>query len=84
MRQCWIVFCKELLDALRDRRTLLMVVLSSVAIGPLILVALSFLVAGIEERSDAREVWTVGIDAAPTLRNFLLRQTSSLRVAPPD
>jgi sodium transport system permease protein len=61
-----------------------MVVLSSVAIGPLILVALSFLVAGIEERSDAREVWAVGIDAAPTLRNYLLRQTSSLRVAPAD
>ncbi len=29
----WAVFCKELLDALRDRRTLFMVLLSSVAMG---------------------------------------------------
>ena len=37
MRQALAVFRKELLDALRDRRTLLMVLLSSVAIGPLVL-----------------------------------------------
>jgi sodium transport system permease protein len=80
----WVVFRKELLDALRDRRTLLMVVLSSVAIGPLILVALSALVAGIEERAGAREVWAVGLEDAPTLRNFLLRQSCKLQVAPAD
>ena len=34
MKAAWIVYRKELLDALRDRRTLLMVLLSSVAIGP--------------------------------------------------
>jgi sodium transport system permease protein len=34
----WAVFRKELLDALRDRRTLLTVFLSSVAMGPLVLV----------------------------------------------
>ena len=33
MRLAWIVFTKELVDALRDRRTLMMVVLSSVAGG---------------------------------------------------
>ena len=42
------VFRKELTDALRDRRTLLMVLLSIVAIGPLALVLISALVSGLE------------------------------------
>ena len=84
MKIAWIVFVKELLDALRDRRTLLMVTLSSVAIGPLVLVALSFLIAGIEERAEAREIHLVGIEHAPTLRNYLERQTYSIKVAPAD
>ena len=80
----WIVFRKELLDALRDRRTLFMVLLSSVAIGPLVLIALSALVAGIEKRAEERTVVVSGIDQAPTLRNFLLRQTYRVDAAPAD
>ena len=32
MHAAWIAFVKELVDALRDRRTMLMVLLSSVAL----------------------------------------------------
>jgi sodium transport system permease protein len=78
----WIVFCKELVDALRDRRTLLVVLLSSVAVGPLVLVALSALVAGIERRAEERTVVVAGIEHAPTLRNFLERQTYRISTAP--
>ena len=84
MGAAWQVFCKELLDALRDRRTLLMVLLSSVAIGPLLLVALSALVADFEARAESREVFAVGIEAAPTLHNYLLRQAWTLQAAPAD
>ncbi len=84
MGAAWQVFCKELRDALRDRRTLLMVLLSSVAIGPLLLVALSALVADFEARAESREVFTVGIEAAPTLHNYLLRQAWTLQAAPAD
>ena len=84
MGAAWQVFRKELLDALRDRRTLLMVLLSSVAIGPLLLVALSALVADFEARAEAREVYAVGLAQAPTLQNYLLRQAWTLQVAPPD
>jgi sodium transport system permease protein len=80
----WIVYRKELTDALRDRRTLLVVVLSSVAVGPLLLLALSVLFADIEERAELREVVVAGIEHAPTLRNFLLRQTYSVQAAPAD
>ena len=79
----WSVYRKELVDALRDRRTLFMVLISSVAIGPLVLMLVSSLVAGIEKRAEARELVVQGIEHAPTLRNFLERQTYALKVAPP-
>jgi sodium transport system permease protein len=84
MRTAWQVFRKELLDALRDRRTLMMVLLSSVAIGPLLLIALSALVGQIETRAEQREVVVAGIEHAPTLRNYLLRQTYTIKPAPAD
>ena len=80
----WFVFRKELIDALRDRRTLVVVLLSSVAIGPLVLIALSALVAGIEKRAEERTVLVAGIEHAPTLRNYLLRQTYRVDIAPAD
>jgi sodium transport system permease protein len=78
----WTVLRKELVDALRDRRTLLTIVLSSVAMGPLVLVLLSTLVAGIEQRAESREIVVSGIEHAPTLRNYLERQTYRIRPAP--
>lgn len=83
-RGAWTVYRKELVDALRDRRTLLMVLLSSVAIGPLVLVLISTLISGIERRAEAREVVAVGIEHAPTLRNYLERQTYTIKPAPAD
>jgi sodium transport system permease protein len=80
----WVVFRKELLDALRDRRTLFTVLLSSVAMGPIVLVALSALVAGIEKRAEERTAVVVGIEHAPTLRNYLERQTYRIENAPAD
>lgn len=84
LRAAWQVFRKELLDALRDRRTLLMVVLTSVALGPLLLVALSALVADLEARAESREVYVVGIEHAPTLRNHIERQAWAIHPAPAD
>lgn len=80
----WHVYLKELLDALRDRRTLLVVLLSSVALGPLVLVLFSSLVAGVERRAEARVIVVDGIEHAPALRNFLERQTYTVQAAPPD
>ena len=84
MAAAWIVYLKELTDALRDRRTLLMVLLSSVAIGPLVLVLVSTLVAGIEKRAEARVVVVQGMAHAPSLRNYLQRQTYTVQDAPAD
>lgn len=82
--RAWWVFRKELTDALRDGRTLLVVLLGSVAMGPLVLVLLSTLVGGIERRAEARELMALGIEHAPSLRNYLERQNHRLLPAPAD
>ena len=84
MRAAWQVFIKEWRDALRDRRTLAVVLLSSVLMGPLLLLALSALLADFETRAEAREVWAVGLDQAPTLRNYNQRQAWTVQAAPAD
>ena len=78
------VLRKELVDALRDRRTLLTVLVSSVLMGPLVLMAISGLVASLEARAEQREVYVDGLARAPSLRNFLERQTYTVKEAPAD
>ena len=78
----WTVFVKEWVDALRDRRTLAVVLLSSVLMGPLVLIALSGLVASFESRAERREVVLDGIEHAPTLVNYLQRQGFAVKPAP--
>lgn len=80
----WVVFKKELIDALRDRKTLFTVFLSSVAVGPVILLLLSALIGGIEKRAEERKVVVAGIEHAATLRNYLERQTYTIEAAPAD
>ena len=80
----WIVFVKELRDALRDRRTLMAVFISSVLMGPLMLVLLSSLVGKYEKRAETREIVAIGLDSAPTLRNYIERQTFAVKAAPTD
>jgi sodium transport system permease protein len=84
MKAAWLVYRKELLDALRDRRTLMMVLLSSVVLGPALLVALSMLVGQMERRAEQREVMVAGLAHAPTLENYLRRQTFTVKPAPAD
>ncbi len=84
MNGAWTVFSKELIDALRDRRTLLVVLLSSVLMGPLVLIALSGLVASFEARAERREVVLAGAEQAPTLTNYLARQGFTVKPAPAD
>ncbi|HEY3633749.1 MAG TPA: ABC transporter permease subunit [Caldimonas sp.] len=80
----FVVLRKELRDALRDRRTLAIVLLSSVLMGPLVLLAISGLVASLESRAEQREVYVAGLAHAPTLRNFFERQTYLVKEAPTD
>jgi len=78
----WLVMQKELRDAFRDRRTLLVVFISAVCIGPLFLFALSLQFADVEHQREQRHVLALGADHAPTLVNYLQRQAWSVGVAP--
>ncbi len=80
----WIVLRKEVADALRDRRTLLRLLIPAVLMGPFLLLALSGLISSLEERAEKRVVLVVGMEHAPSLRNFLERQTYTIKAAPPD
>ena len=60
LRTVLTVFRKELTDALRDRRTLLTVLISAVLMGPLVLLAISGLVASLEAQAEQREVGNNG------------------------
>jgi sodium transport system permease protein len=84
LRAALTVYRKEIVDALRDRRTLLTVLISSVLMGPAVLIAISTLVASLESRGELREVYVVGIEHAPSLKNFLERQTYAVKPAPAD
>lgn len=84
LRTVAVVYLKELRDALRDRRTLFTVFASSVLIGPLVLLAVSGLVASLEASADQREVVVAGIEHAPTLRNYIERQSFTIAAAPAD
>jgi sodium transport system permease protein len=83
-RVAWAVYKKEVVDALRDRRTLLVVLFSSVLMGPLLLVALSALLASFEAGAERRVVYVDGAAHAPSLVNFLQRQTRIVKAPPAD
>jgi sodium transport system permease protein len=76
------VFGKELRDSLRDRRTVTTVLISSVFMGPLILVLLAQFIAGLEEKAEKKEVYVQGIANAPQFENFLLRQGMTIKTPP--
>ncbi|MCX8114934.1 MAG: ABC transporter permease subunit, partial [Burkholderiaceae bacterium] len=78
------VFLKELVDALRDRRTWIVVLVGSVIAGPAALLLVSNFVSGVEERAARREIVIDGIEHAPTLVNFLQRAGATVVAAPAD
>ena len=84
MRAALVVFAKELKDALRDRRTWLVVLISSLVAGPVSLLLIAGIVSSAEESAARREVVIANAAKAPTLVNFLRRNGASVRDAPAD
>jgi sodium transport system permease protein len=84
MRAAAVVFAKELRDALRDRRTWIVVLLSSLLAGPVSLLLIASFVSSAEESAARREVVIANATAAPTLVNYLQRNGATIRDAPAD
>ncbi|WP_374338209.1 ABC transporter permease [Methyloversatilis sp.] len=84
LRPALAVWKKDLLEALRDRRALFIVLIGSVLTGPLVLWALSGMLAGLEARAERRVVMVSGAAHAPPLMNYLARQGYTVIDAPAD
>ncbi len=78
------IYLKELKDAVRDRRTVLMVFVASILMGPLTLVLVAQYVAGLEEKARTPKVRMAGQAYAPALVNFLQRSDVEIEEAPAD
>ncbi len=72
---------KELIDSLRDRRTLVVMLVTAVAAGPLLLMLVMNLVAGQADRARLLRLPVAGADNAPALVAYLKRQ--EVEILPP-
>jgi sodium transport system permease protein len=79
-----VIVRKELVDILRDRRTMLVTLVTAIAAGPLILLLLFNLVAGQAEKAQDLKLPAGGLDHAPALAAFLVRQQVTLLPLPAD
>jgi sodium transport system permease protein len=79
-----VVWLKELRDAIRDRRTALMVLVASILMGPLTLLLVAQFVSGLEEKASTLKVRMFGKEHAPALVNFLQRSDVEIEEAPGD
>ncbi|CAM8644832.1 NatB ABC-type Na+ efflux pump, permease component [Burkholderiales bacterium] len=78
------VLKKEVVDALRDRRTLTAILIGSVAMGPFILLMLSSLISSMERQVEARTIMVSSLVESPRLVNYLQRQNLIVEEAPAD
>jgi sodium transport system permease protein len=78
------VYLKELKDALRDRRTAIMILVASIITGPVTLILIAQFISSLEEKSATLKVRIVGQQHAPQLTNFLQRNDVEIESAPAD
>jgi sodium transport system permease protein len=78
------VYLKEVRDALRDRRTALMIFIASIISGPLALILMAQFISGLEEKASTLKVRIAGQEHAPALVNFLQRNDVEIEAAPQD
>jgi len=75
---------KELTDHMRDKRTTLLVLLLSIAMGPAILMGLGYFMSSIEQKFEKKEVFVQGETNSPALVNFMQRQDMTIKQPKPD
>ncbi|MEO8755410.1 MAG: ABC transporter permease, partial [Casimicrobiaceae bacterium] len=78
------VLRKEILDSMRDRRTLMVSLLTAAAAGPIFLVLIFNLISNQADRARELKLPAVGLQQAPALAAFLERNQVTLSVAPAD
>jgi sodium transport system permease protein len=84
LKTAFIIAAKELIDALRDRRTILMVMLVTLFGMPFMMVVMSESANRYETQIEKKQIWVAGLENAPTLQNYIERQGYRIRPAPSD
>jgi sodium transport system permease protein len=84
MRRVFIVAAKELLDTFRDRRTMLVTLLTAIAAGPVFLALILNLAANQAEKARELRLPVVGAEHAPAVVAFLERQQVVILPPPTD
>lgn len=75
---------KELVDALRDKRTMLMVLMIALFGMPFMMVIISESANRYESQVDKKDIWVAGLNNAPVLQNYFERQGYTIHAAPAD
>jgi sodium transport system permease protein len=86
MKAAWIVLKKELLDLVRDRRTLIISLLMGPVLGPLLMVGLITMIASNEmERAEKPlELPVIAAENAPNLIRWLETMNVEIKAPPTD
>lgn len=84
MKTAFIIAAKELIDALRDRRTILMVMLVTLFGMPFMMVVMSESANRYETQFEKKQIWVAGLEHAPLLQNYIERQGYRISPAPAD
>ncbi len=84
MKMILAIAYKEWVDALRDRRTMFMVMMVALLGMPLMMVMMSELTQRFESQLEKKVVWVSGINQAPELQNYIERQGYQIKNAPAD
>ena len=84
MNRAFVVYAKELRDAVRDRRTMMMIVFVSIVTGPLSMLLMAQFVSSLDKKAEARKVRMVGQEFALPLVNYLKRVDVEIEKAPAD
>lgn len=83
-RRIFAIARKEIVDSARDRRTLLVALLTAVAAGPIFLILIFNLIARQADSARALKLPAIGLSNAPALEAFLVRNQVTLSEAPAD
>ncbi|MCX7205803.1 MAG: ABC transporter permease subunit [Proteobacteria bacterium] len=80
----WEIFKKEWIDSLRDKRTMLVVILSSLMGMPFFLFISSEAYSRMDEQNEKRFIRVLGAEYAPELVNYIQRQGFEIKPATAD
>ena len=84
IRRIATIMVKEIRDTSRDRRTLVVALLTAVAAGPIFLVLIFNLIASQADRARELKLPQIGLSNAPALMSYLVRNQVTLSDAPDD